>query len=167
MGNRSQRRVLQQEQNKGWGQGGIMKPTKKTQKHKPLESQPTIEDVLRNQINLYQYCNDLSNKLRDMEIAMQHFDFQSQMMKRDNFEVKSLLSNLGNHLKTMHEREMTDRPATEHIEGPETENKVQPMMKKALPLHDDVMMNCEVCGCNHHLNAKLCPKCGFDRAKKG
>lgn len=144
-----------------------MKTPKKQSKQRPLEHRPTVEDILRSQINLYQYCNDLSNKLRDMEIAMQHFDFQSQMMKRDNFEVKSLLGNLGNHLKNMHEREMMDRNDSDHIEGPKVENQIQPMMKKALPLHDDVMMNCEVCGCNHHQNMKLCPKCGFDRAKKG
>ena len=141
-----------------------MKPSKKNQK--PLQQNPTTEEVLRNQINLYQYCNDLSNKLRDMEMHIQHMDFQSQMMKRDNFEVKSLLSNLGNHLKNMHDREEMGRSMDIGPADPQKqEDKVQPMMKKALPLHDDVMTNCEVCGCNHHLNLKTCPQCGFERAK--
>lgn len=140
-----------------------MKPSKKSQKP-PLQSNNT-EDILRNQVNLYQYCNDLSNKLRDMEIHLQHMDFQSQMMKRDNFEVKSLLNNLGNHLKNMHDREEMGRPMETSSEPQKQEDKVQPMMKKALPLHDDVMTNCEACGCNHHLNLKTCPQCGFGRAK--
>lgn len=140
---------------------------KRPAKQKMIENHPTIEDILRNQINLYQYCNDLSNKVRDMELHMQHMDFQSQMMKRDNFEIKSLLNNLGNHLKHMHDREEMSRPSMDEpspAEGVKPEEK-QPVVKKALPLHDDVMTNCEACGRNHHVNLSCCPGCGFKRAK--
>ena len=102
-----------------------------------------------------------------MELHTNSLEYQMQIVKRDNFEIKTLLTNLGNHLKNMHENEMADRFDSGE---PQTETRVVPekevTMKKALPLHDDVMLNCEVCGCNHHVNMKACPKCGFQRAKK-
>lgn len=142
-----------------------MRQPKKTTKKKLIEYKPSIEDVLRNQVNLYQYCQELSSKVRDMEFQMQNLDFQNQMIKRETLDVKTLLHNLGNHLKQMHEKEEASRSDTPMpSEGSKTEEKA-PMVKKALPLHDDVMMNCEVCGRNHHINLSCCPGCGYKRAK--
>jgi len=143
-----------------------MKPIKKQTKSKMIGNENSLEDILRNQINLCQYYNDLNNRLHEMEIHSHNLEYQMQMMKRDNFEIKTLLTNLGSHLKNMHEHEMAERFDSGEAPASKEGSEKEVMMKKALPLHDDVMLNCEVCGCNHHVNMKACPKCGFQRAKK-
>lgn len=147
-----------------------MKNSKKSQ-IKKIDPTPSTEDVLRNQINLYQYCNDMSNKLRDLENQVSNMSYQMHMIKRDNFDLKNLLQGLGNHLKMMHEREMGEhfdmgQPEPRNSNPSPSPQDKNPMLKKSLPLHDDVMLNCEVCNNNHHVNMKMCPKCGFERAKK-
>ena len=60
-----------------------MKPAKKSSNK---ITNPSIEDILRNQINLCQYYNDLNNRMHEMEMHTNHMEYQMQMMKRDNFE---------------------------------------------------------------------------------
>lgn len=142
---------------------------KKTEKSKPAGRL----DIIESQIKLYQYCNDMTKKIHDMEMHVNNMTFQMHVLKKENFEIKHLLHGLSSHLQALRDMKRGEDDSwlnDEAPRSPEASPQVKPeepqVIKKALPLHDDVMMNCEVCSFNHHMNIKTCPKCGFNRLKK-
>lgn len=123
-------------------------------------------DIIESQIRLYQYCNDMTKKIHEMETNVTNMSFQMHILRKENFEIKHLMHGLSSHLQSLKDVKRIQ----EDDNGWDDENyNRQPLIideKKSLPLHDDIMMSCEVCGLNHHMNIKTCPKCGFNRIKK-
>jgi hypothetical protein len=120
-------------------------------------------DLIDAQIKLFQYCNNLQSKLHDAELHMNAMHFQMSILKRENQEIKSLLQGLSNHMQSL--RDMR-REEGEEFEQTSEQAPPAPPVRKTLPLHDDVMINCDVCGHNHHVNNRTCPQCNFKRLEK-
>jgi hypothetical protein len=138
---------------------------KKQAKPKSRKNEILRPDLIDSQIKLFQYCNNLQSKLHDAELHMNAMHFQMSILKRENQEIKSLLQGLSNHMQSL--RDLRRGEEGEEVEPQEErEQTPQPPQRKSLPLHDDVTMNCDVCGHNHHVNNKTCPKCNFNRTKK-
>jgi len=129
-------------------------------------------DIIESQIKLYQYCNEMTKKMHDMEMYVKNMTFQMHILKKENFEIKNLMHGLSSHLQMIRDIKMRDEGRDdswldEDVSTPQVQSNEAPqLVKKFLPLHDDVMMNCEVCNFNHHMNIKDCPKCGYNRLKK-
>lgn len=120
-------------------------------------------DLIDAQIKLFQYCNNLQSKLHDAELHMNAMHFQMSILKKENQEIKSLLQGLSNHMQALRDIRTDDGGEFGDSHRPQaTEQPVSPP-RKSLPLHDDVTINCEVCGHNHHVNNRTCPKCKFKR----
>ncbi len=124
---------------------------------KKTSKTPEKLDIIESQIRLYQYCNDANKKIHDMEMWITNLGFQVHILKKENFEIKSLLQGISTHLQSIKNSMAVDSDWTEE------EQPVVLSTVKSLPLHDDVMTNCDMCGRNHHANLSSCPKCGFKR----
>lgn len=129
-----------------------------------------LEDVLKSQISLYQFCHVLHAENSDLKLKMQKLSDQISMTEQSNQNLKRFLEVIAEKIQELKNRMMDDEPDPKAQDGdqsnqPSQSNRIMPNVSH--PLHDDVTISCEVCNKVHHAKMKKCPNCGYDRAKKG
>ena len=117
-----------------------------------------VEELSESQIKLLHSYNELNNRLNATQLDNTSLHFQMGVLKKENYEIKHLLQSIGSNINAL--RDINDPGEEKETESAEAMSQI----KKHLPIHDDVMTNCEVCGGIHHFNLKTCPKCGFKKS---
>ncbi len=131
-----------------------------------LSKKPTLADLVQGQIYLFQYTNELNQRVSELEMKFQTLLGQSFMQSQESGEIKGIMEALSQKLGIYKEGKGIEGKAIEGEDFDPPEAKKMEISKKQLPLHDDVMKKCPVCGSSHHVNAKACPQCGFNKSKK-
>jgi predicted RNase H-like nuclease (RuvC/YqgF family) len=135
---------------------------KKTVKPKKTDDCKTIDEVIKSQLNLFQFCNSLSSKNHNLALEIKNLQHETFSLKKDNEELKRILEIIGRKISELRDRMSDDE--SDEPNAPDPEPKKQ--HKKPPPLHDDVTSRCEMCEKMHHVKHAICPFCGFDKNKK-
>jgi hypothetical protein len=125
-------------------------------KHAPIKTNPNesgISELIKSNVYLYQYCRDLENQVMNLQLNMTSMFHNMMFLRHENNEIKGVLDvvmmNMG-----------IDKKVEQMME--EKKQKKQ----KSLPIHDDLLVNCQACNTVHHKELKTCPKCGLKKATK-
>lgn len=132
------------------------KPTKKIPKQLP-PSASQLEELMKSEIYLYQFCNDMSAKVAGLELRLQNALNKIATLEKNDESLRNVLEVIGTKIKDLKEEMMGD-PDGEFGEDTEVE-----VFKREPPMHDDVTVACEVCNKIFHAKMKKCPNCGYNR----
>jgi len=133
---------------------------------KPKKPKSKVDEIIKGQINLFQFCNSLSTKIHELEMNNQKLHHELSYVKRDNEELKRILEMVGKKISELRDRiseeDGPQMPKETQTQKQETEQQV----KKLPPLHDDVTVKCEMCDRMYHIKSKACPHCGYEKKSK-
>jgi uncharacterized protein (DUF3084 family) len=146
-----------------------VKKESKNPKTKSKQQTPDIEEVLKSQISIYQFCHVLQAENSDLKLKVQKLSDQMLMAEQSHQNLKRFLEIIAEKIQELKARMMEENGDHQESEPePQNEQKSQQVESKPQPpLHDDVTIQCEVCSKVHHAKITKCPNCGYERNKKG
>lgn len=139
----------------------INKNKKEAEKPKKPRASKNIDELIKSQLNLFQFCNSLSSKNHLLELKVQNLHHETVSLKRDNEELKKILELIGRKITELRDRMNGD---DEHQSESKTTHQEHPKeIKKLPPLHDDVITRCKMCEKIYHIKYTSCPFCGYTK----
>jgi len=132
---------------------------------KPKDKKNDLHDIIKGQVNLYQFCNSLSSKVHALEMGLQKLHHETTSLKKDNEELKRILDMIGRKIIELRDRISSDDEPPNPIKSNQKPEPIKEI-KKLPPLHDDVITRCQMCEKIYHIKSNTCPYCGFSPNKK-
>jgi rubrerythrin len=136
-------------------------PSKKISDKEPTGGQ--IEELIKSEIYLYQFCNTINQKVADLELKLQNAYSKIAILEKNDDNLRKILEVIGEKLKFLKDQMSDGEDDMDDIRDEEDGDEDMADQLKNPPMHDDITIGCEVCNKIFHARLKKCPNCGFNR----